>query len=319
LISKKLRETLETEVKLAPSAHNTQPWSLRFESDALILVEDPSRRLHAADPNLKDQMTALGCSIEGIDLILREFDLKVQSVVEIQKTPGLLYGLTLGKSTEFDSLRLQITERKTYRGVFKPTPSDQLQKLKHSLDLNGHFIADDPKTIAKVAELACLGSLACNRTPGVQSEFFDWLRLSSAHPRFDQDGLNFEALALTRLEAFAASWLLRPHVYRFLDRKGLAAFLNSEKAQICSSAAIVVLTQPDSHEDSIEFGRRVYRTWLKLTELGFAACPQSSLVDDPETKMKLKRLLNQTQDPAFVLRVGRARKEDLPPRIRLSE
>ena len=55
-------------------------------------------------------------------------------------------------------------------------------------------------------------------TPPVVEELRAWLRLDPRDPRYTEDGLNFECLDLSRLEARALALALRPRVLPFARR-----------------------------------------------------------------------------------------------------
>ena len=68
-----------------------------------------------------------------------------------------------------------------------------------------------------------------------RAELIEWLRLSRAHPRYQRDGLNAEAMQLSGVEAFGAGLVLGP-LFRPLDRVGLAAPLVRETGKTASAA-----------------------------------------------------------------------------------
>ena len=49
----------------SPSVHNVQPARWRIDGDALVLLEDVSRRLSVGDPQGTDAAISLGAAAEG--------------------------------------------------------------------------------------------------------------------------------------------------------------------------------------------------------------------------------------------------------------
>ena len=49
--------------RMAPSIHNTQPWHMRLEGDALTLELDPARTLPVVDPALRQAWISCGCAL----------------------------------------------------------------------------------------------------------------------------------------------------------------------------------------------------------------------------------------------------------------
>ena len=57
-----LRRAAERAV-LAPSVHNTQPWTFVLRRDSLEIHADPSRQLTVLDPRGRQLMISLGCAL----------------------------------------------------------------------------------------------------------------------------------------------------------------------------------------------------------------------------------------------------------------
>src|SRR4051812_29830309 len=49
--------------RLAPSIHNSQPWRMRLDGDALVLELDPDRLLPAIDPYGRQAWISCGCAL----------------------------------------------------------------------------------------------------------------------------------------------------------------------------------------------------------------------------------------------------------------
>jgi hypothetical protein len=51
---------------LAPSGHNTQPWSVRKTNSGLIVGSDPARWLPRVDPDNREMAIAIGAFLENL-------------------------------------------------------------------------------------------------------------------------------------------------------------------------------------------------------------------------------------------------------------
>ena len=78
---------LET-AALAPSVHNTQPWSFRVAPDVIELHLDPARRLPVADPD--DQELRLACGAALFNLRLALLARGVRPAVALYPDPARL-------------------------------------------------------------------------------------------------------------------------------------------------------------------------------------------------------------------------------------
>lgn len=58
---------------LAPSSHNSQPWSFRVEGDRIELRIDDSRWLRVADPDMRELHLSIGCALENLLVASRHF------------------------------------------------------------------------------------------------------------------------------------------------------------------------------------------------------------------------------------------------------
>ena len=64
-----LRFAVEQAV-LAPSSHNSQPWTFRVDEDSVDLFADPSRKLSAADPEGRELVISCGAALVNLELAL---------------------------------------------------------------------------------------------------------------------------------------------------------------------------------------------------------------------------------------------------------
>src|SRR3712207_4297660 len=56
---------------MAPSLHNSQPWSFRPASDLIELHVDPARRVPVADPDDRELRIACGAALFNLRIALR--------------------------------------------------------------------------------------------------------------------------------------------------------------------------------------------------------------------------------------------------------
>jgi len=109
------------------------------------------------------------------------------------------------------------------------------------------------------------------------------MRLSPRHPGWALDGLNAEAMEMSRVEALGAGLVLKPGVFETLDRLGAASLFVAEADVVRTAQAIVLFHRPDTEHPLIT-GRRFYRLWLDVAALGLSAAPMAVLADDEATR-----------------------------------
>ena len=315
----------------APSVHNVQPARWRFlDSGEVRLYRDVERALPAADPTGRDVLMSLGATFEGLALALSRHEVGLSSPVCAASDDGTApdgHEEIASARLVAGAMRLELADwvlrRRSFRGRFDRASADELRTLRQriadapdaKLIVGGDGILD----VARRYDRASFGFLS--KAPYLR-EFFSWCRFHRSHPDWNRDGLNAESLALSGVERFAASILLRPPVFEGLKRLGLARPVTSEAAQIRSSSAILLFC-PRADAHPFDAGRRFYRLWLEVTAAGFSACPLSAVADDRDEAASLERTQGLPPDRrivnAFRLGIVRSRLVPESPRIPAEE
>ncbi len=271
---------LEPVVQRAPSAHNTQPWTLSYGADHIDIGFDPSCALPVSDPTRRDLYLSLGAFVETCLIVAADTGLPVTAD-----------GLRLGPAAvPYDTpyTVTDIEERRCARGRYSSDPLPE--------------IALEPGLVrlpaAAVSPLLPWADRWMFGSEPVTSELREWLRLTSRHPRYGVDGLTDRALALSAVEAVGLRVALHRRVHAAGRRLGLPALL---AAAATVDGAVFVLTGDPT--DLVGAGRRLMRTWLALGRHGIAVHPLSQLLDCPQTAPRLADLVGGT--PLAVFRAGR--------------
>lgn len=290
MLDRALLESLVAEARLAPSVHNVQPTRWRADGAGLLVLEDMARRLPAADPSGHDVRLSHGAAIEGLGLALAGHGLRIAEVALLDGEaeaaglrPVARLGLVSGASR--DALAGSVAARSSWRGAFRPQDAVSREALAR-LGATGDdlIVIDEPGAVAALAALADRAGFHFLCEDAHRRELLHWLRLSRSHPDYGRDGLNAQAMALGRVEAFAAGLVLG-RLFPLLDRLGLAAALTAERGK-AGSGALALFHRPFG-EDALFTGRAFYRAWLAIAAAGLAACPISVLADWPESNRAL--------------------------------
>ena len=291
------------EANLAPSAHNTQP--TRWATDgnnSICLSLDPTRLLPVGDPANKDARLSGGAALYGTVLALARHGHGVtgweacddQARIEVCDVPGPVLPIeTLKKRT-------------TFRAGFAKASSDMCKTLvKTCSDRSDAALTIEQHHIEKLSEFNDEASLNVMRSPDFRAELLNWMRLRASDPRWVQDGLSAEALALSGLEALSAGFVLKRPVFEILDRLGFGKTIVSEHAKTLTATGLVAFHRP-AEEDRWTSGGKFYEFWLALTDAGFAAWPMAVLADDQTARKEVMRHfeLADDRDLITVLRVG---------------
>ncbi len=310
------------EVSLSPSVHNVQPARWRFDGDTAILLEDTTRRIPAGDPTGRDTRTSLGSAIEGLALALSARGKGLESIAlpDIAGLPGPVRPVAafrLVDGAKPDPLHAVMARRYSHRGGFaKVTAEDRMAAA--ALTCDDIAVINDPKALKRVGAIYDAASLHFFRDPAFRGELVSWMRPSPRHPRWAFDGLNAEAMALSPVEATAASMVLGPKMFPVLDGIGLAGALTAESAKVTGATAVLVLNRP-ADEDGLDTGRAFHRAWLRFTAAGFHGAVMAALADDDASREELARTTGLPAGRRIVttFRIGRTDGGLQPRRARL--
>lgn len=315
----------------APSAHNTQPWVLTPDADRLVLSWDPDRELVVADPTRRDLWLSLGALVEAIAITEagagRQLDVDWQIDAHHHRAAVLTDGGPGSASDDsFAGQQFSTDEllrRRTARGPYAATPVAESTvddiAVAARLASTGLGLALVPAPLVEV--LLPASDRWSYSSPAQVAELRGWLRLDRNHPAHRRDGLSYEALAMTALQARALRTALSPKGWAILRRLGGPALLAAAGGIDGLGTVVALHTTRDAAADPVhvaESGRALLRVWLAAGRHGLSAHPLSQLIDAPATAEKLHAALPGRDRFALnVFRIG-VPKRVLPPSSRLT-
>ena len=294
MLSLSQQRELVSQANLAPSVHNTQPARWSFAGDKIEILADPSTFLTIGDPSLRDAGLSCGAALEGTVIALKSMGFDVVktedrwSEAEFRNDLRVSSILTVNAGeVEKDPLVSFITERFTWRGKFEPVSGDVKTSLEAwGQDRSDVYLVDGESEIKYLAKVNDLASLDFFADRLYREELLSFMRLSKKHPKYSTDGLNREAMQMSKLEAFAAGPVLKYPMFEIMHKIKLGGALVSESAKT-NSASGVVLFLADATASATEMGQIFYRRWLELTRLGLAAWPMAVIADNPNTNQEI--------------------------------
>ncbi|MET7423001.1 hypothetical protein [Dactylosporangium sp. NPDC005555] len=297
---------LEDDCRRAPSAHNTQPWTLRYGDDDIRVHWDPARSLPDSDPTRRDLFLSLGAFIETCLIVAAGAGLPVSCDVAVDQASLRAARLVPAPAVYDTPFTLaSVRQRGCARGGYAPGVLDA-----GTLTALTALGAD----LRQVPSRSLVGPLAsADRwmfgTPEVVAELREWMRLSPRHPRYALDGLTDKAMAMSRVEAAGLAAMIAPRAYRVTRHLGTPALLAAASKGLLryDGSVLVLVGSAVTPESVIEHGRALVRVWLALSERGLAVHPLSQLLDCTATGTALAATLDLAPDesPLAVFRTGR--------------
>jgi hypothetical protein len=297
---------LEPQFFRSPSAHNTQPWLLDYSPERVELRFDPARALPVGDPTERDLFLSLGALVEAALISASASDVAVEFVPAVdaeRRRVGAFVQAAEPYVTPFTPEDLE--RRRTSRLEYEPERlgDDDLAAVRNQLDENAELHELPTRDLV---ELAAVADRHLYESPDVVEELRSWLRLSPRHPRYEQDGLSYECLDLSRVEAAAAAIALRPPVYKLVRRLRLHRTFAAATAKLLDreGSAVVLAAAGETPEEVLGHGRTLLRVWLALTQRGLYTHPLSQILDCPETARELAARVGAK--PFSIFRAGRS-------------
>lgn len=298
---------LISQAALAPSVHNVQPARWRIEGETATLFEDLNVRLAAADPEGRDAAISLGASAEGLSLAASTHGLAAKFEPPDAAASGTLRPVLTARVQGIavpDPLADHMGHRKSWRGAFAAC-TDRDKHEAGALQAEDCHIFSQAEQVDELAELAGAASLHFMRDASFRRELVHWMRLHRRHPRWSRDGLNAEAMQMSRVEALGVPVIMGP-AFSLLDTLSLAKPLLSEKIKTGGAAAIAIFHRPTG-EDPVESGRHFYRLWLRFEAAGFSVAVLAALADHRPTADRICHMAGLAEDRRVVsaFRIGR--------------
>jgi len=309
---------LEPQFFRAPSAHNTQPWVVGYAQDEVELGFDVARTLPAGDPTGRDLYLSLGALVEAVLIAARAADLAVEFIPDVAaERVGRFVAADALYETSFTPADLE--RRQTSRLRYEPgrLTADEFAAARSEIgedetlhELTGRLVAD----------LYIKGDRHLYDSRPVVAELRSWLRLSKRDPRYDQDGLNYECLALRRSEAAVLDLLLRPRVYPLVRALRIHRLLTTATRSLLpiEGGVLALSGRAETADQLLAHGRTLLRVWLALVRHGIYTHPLSQILDYPETERALAARLGSAPGmrPLSVFRVGRSEAPARSARLR---
>jgi nitroreductase len=304
-------DDLLTTASRAPSLHNSQPWRFRLTPYTIELHADTGRRVPVADPDDRELRIACGAALFNLRLALHGLGIRpLVTILPDRDRPTLLAVVRAGgrKTPTPDQWRLlrAVPHRRTNRHPYSNTPvtlQEQYVLRRAAQDESGwlHLVTDRRQRAAlqriagRAHEMQMSDPLFC-------AELEHWTTASACRAS------GVPATAAGPLPEPQDRWVLRDYSSGTGHSRVPGKDFEAEPLIAVLSA---FLTGPDAE---IQVGQAMQRVLLTATAEGLAASFLSHVVEIPQTREELRRLLRATRAPQVVLRIGRGSPVPATPR-----
>jgi hypothetical protein len=299
-----IRECIRYAV-LAPSGHNTQPWTFTVDGPSVEIRADRSRAMPVGDPKDRELAIGLGCATEHLVIAARHAGFRALVAVQPQGERGCVR-ITLRRgsvrsSELFAAIPARHTNRRAYDG--RPIPEADLAALAALGEEGGvrvRFLRSRDEFDEIVRLVAHGNDIHLNHKP-FMDELISWIRFSRRSIEAHRDGLTSRAVGRPAVPDWFGRLLMRrwftPARQTRLDAK-----------LIRSASAIMVITSARNDERAwIDVGRAFDRILLAQTLRDIRAAHLNQNWQIPELADGLREVVDlRGEHPQLVLRIGYA-------------
>ena len=299
---------------LAPSGHNTQPWTVRLLGPYHWLIgNDPRGWLPVVDPTQRETMLSLGTFAQNLEYAAAHFGYQCRwnlLATTLQAADVLEVELTRQPGPAYPDLAALLGRRTLQTGFSsEPIRAADLEFMTDSDTTHCHYFA----SASANGRYLTATTLAANQMQvaddAAQRELAHWVRWGRADVQRHRDGLTAAGMGINGL----AGWAVR-HFYDSASvlkpdfrQRGLARAAD----QVAAHGGWLVITSPDESVGALlEAGRRMERVWLKARGRNVAVHPMSQLLEEVPGTVGAARRLGLPGPAQFVLRLGYV--EDYP-------
>jgi nitroreductase len=290
--------------KLAPSVHNTQPWSFTTTGDTIGIRADRRRGLPVQDPDGRELTISCGAAVEFGYVAVRGLDR--ECTVELlpdPDDPDLLATLTIGAERTADdderALLAAIPRRYTDRGEYDETAVQPglAAALEQGVAHHGAWLRPLDRDGDRLALIEALASAeaATAADPAYRTELTNWMRSQSS-----PDGIPLAALA------DPAPGVVTDVPLRDFSGDDRHPHPGGEgpPPTVSRDTLLLIGTDGDDPLRWLQSGRAVGWLLLRLTVAGLSAQPLGQVLDVESARARLAADLGVIGHVQFVLRTG---------------
>jgi len=302
---------------LAPSGHNTQPWTVRIlEPKHWVISSDKKRWLPAVDPENRELLLGIGAFIENLVTAAGTlgYEVDIQIIAKNAMDPDIAE-IRFRKGKTFDFPIEKIKGRRTVRSdhTDQEIRAEDLKYIsKH--DAKGCMVANVPSPHSfyfpknsSQGKYLQEGTIEANRIQAfrdpAQEELANWIRWSNKEAKQYRNGLTPESMEIKGL----AGWYVRNFYTRqsVLKKSFQEQTVDIVAKQVKRCGGWLVVTSSDSNVPTlIEYGRVFENMLLKIREKMIAIHPMTQMLEEGAWKNKVAKELGLSGEVQWVLRIG---------------
>lgn len=293
---------------LAPSGHNTQPWTVRFiDTNHWIIGSDTTRWLSVVDLDNREMLLSIGSFLENLIITanVKGYEVEVKVVAKTAKDKDIV-NIKLHKinySQDFDLKKIEL--RRTIRNNFLKDELSikDVRSFEEKNNDNILYYARQSQEGKYLTEGTLLANHLQTYYNPAQEELAKWIRWSNDEISYYQNGLTPETMEIDGI----ARWYVKNFYdsQSVLDTSFREATLKTIQKQVGAGSGWLLITSRDSSiPEIIDAGRVLQRIWLEVREKNIAIHPMSQMLEDAGTRDEMASILGITKPIQLLLRIG---------------
>ena len=289
---------------LAPSSHNTQPWSFRITEQGIEIFADYTRRLPVSDPNDRELLISIGAAITNLRVAAAHFAFETTVLYAPRIEENMPLALVTLRETcnpdpQLCHLFSAIPRRRTNRAEFdrREIDAETLEKVCDVVESSEMLRFVVPHDRAHAAELVEEGDRVLMSDERWRKELAHWVRPNESGAG---DGICGDAFGIPGPLA-----ALAPSLIATFDAGSTRG--RHDRELTANAAGLIVVTSDDDGIALLRAGEALERLLLTLTSLGVQYAFLNQPVEVPHLRHELWRLIRSPKPPQLLLRMGYAR------------
>ena len=295
---------------LAPSSHNTQPWSFKIVDDTVELYADKTRALPVADPDYRELIISCGAALFNLRIAIRHFGYSdIVDILPDEDNPNLLARVCLGSrrivQLEENFLFRAIAKRSTNRQDFDncQLPDSLISELESATRSEGSWLQIMTEVIPKasrqeIINLIAQGDRLQMADPLFRQELARWIHKNN-NPT--HDGIPLHAQGIDRnLDAIAPliAWTIRSF--------DLGESQAAKDCKLAAQAPVLMLisSENDNPQAWIETGEALAHLLLRARIDDVWASFFNQPIQVPQLRSRLQAMFPENGYPQILLRLG---------------
>lgn len=294
---------------LAPSSHNTQPWSFSVENNSIKVAPNLERKLAISDPTRREMYISLGTAIGNLKVAANYFGLRTDEQLIQDEETGITQKVIRFKPghtrTEEDSILFKaITQRVSNRNphemsLGKKIPEEMKMTIanltEEGIDID---LLEHREKLSQVASLVNTGQKAVLLDSKFTAELSNWVKHNQTDSPLGMPAFGF-GMSGIQAQIFVRGIRMGGSLVAGVRADEEEKLIKNKTAGIG-----IISTEKDEPEYWMKAGEKFQKIALKAASSGLSANVLAVLVETGDLHKNLKNVIGTDYRPQVMFRLG---------------